>query len=118
MSILPVATADLSSLRCPTFGCNFEAPSIPALLSHLRLVRASDPNFSVTCGIKGCCTTFKTFTALYQQIYKKHKNAGIIKKRFAATNPVTGHAGGISSSGTSNSSVPKEQLADFEAEGI
>ena len=65
--------------KCPL--CIFEALDVRLILSHLRLVHSSDPNFSVVCGIGGCCTTSKTFSALYQHIYKKHKSSGIIQSR-------------------------------------
>ena len=65
--------------KCPI--CIFEALDIRLILSHLRLVHSSDPNFSVVCGIGGCCTTSKSFSALYQHIYKKHKSTGIIQSR-------------------------------------
>lgn len=65
--------------------CVFVALTIPLILSHLRFVHASDPNFFVTCAIGGCCTTAKSFSALYQHIYKKHKDAGIIQSRVGNT---------------------------------
>ena len=55
--------------------------SMPIVISHLRLVHASDPNFSVPCGIEGCFTTFKSFSSFYQHIYRKHPDAGIIRAR-------------------------------------
>ena len=54
---------------------------MPNVISHLRLVHASDPNFSVPCGIEGCYTTFKSFSSFYQHIYRKHRDAGIIQAR-------------------------------------
>ena len=67
--------------NCPMSMCVFAAPSISLILSHLRLVHSSDPNFCVTCGIGGCCTTARSFSALYQHIRKKHKDAGVIQER-------------------------------------
>ena len=71
--------SQLSSVKCPL--CNFYALSIQLVLSHLRLVHSSDPNFNVMCGISGCYKTSESFSALYQHIYKKHKDEGIIKSR-------------------------------------
>ena len=65
--------------KCPL--CNFQALDNWQILSHLHLVHSSDPNFSVMCGIGGCCTTFKSFPTLYQYIYKKHKGSGVIQPR-------------------------------------
>ena len=70
-------------LNCPL--CVFHAPNIRLVLSHLRLVHSSDPRFSVMCGIGGCSTTSKSFSALYQHIYKKHKDSGIIQPRIHRT---------------------------------
>ena len=64
--------SQLSSVKCPL--CNFYALSIQLVLSHLRLVHSSDPNFNVMCGISGCYKTSESFSALYQHIYKKHKD--------------------------------------------
>lgn len=79
--LVMAARSNSRSLRCPFSGCIFETTSMPSVLSHLRLVHANDPNFSVPCGIEGCCKTSNTFSALYQHIYKKHKNSGVIQAR-------------------------------------
>ena len=73
--------SDSLSFKCPFSWCIFKATSMPSVLSHLRLVHANDPNFSVSCGIEGCCKTSNIFLALYQHIYKKHKDAGVIRTR-------------------------------------
>ena len=67
------------SIKCQL--CAFEAPAISLVLSHLRTVHSSDPNFNVICGIGGCCTTFKTFNSLYQHIYRKHNVPGVVQPR-------------------------------------
>ena len=54
---------------------------MPIVISHLRLVHANDPNFSVSCGIEGCYRTFKSFSSFYQHIYRKHPDTGIIRTR-------------------------------------
>ena len=107
---MSVPELSLNSLKCPYIRCNFDGASITILLSHLRLVHASDPNFLVSCGIDGCCKTLKTFSALYQHIYKKHKNTGIIKKRFIDS----GESSNSSSSAVS-SSLPE---ANYETQGM
>ena len=55
---------------CPL--CRYEAPTVPAVLSHLRTIHFSDPNFLVACGINGCANTSKSFSALYSHIYRHH----------------------------------------------
>ena len=62
---------------CPI--CTFQACSFTIILSHLRLVHSNDPNFSVICGLDGCATTSKSFSALYSHIYRHHPE--VIKKR-------------------------------------
>lgn len=65
--------------------CNFVSPTIPLLLSHLRSVHASDPQFHVVCGIGGCTVSSRSFSALYSHIlYRHHPNVGIVKKRASA----------------------------------
>lgn len=94
------------SSKCPFSGCIFEAISMSSILSHIRLVHASDPNFSVPCGIDGCCKTSTSFSSLYQHIYKKHKNAGVIQSRKGFTN--------CSSSASKDRSVDDYSLNDHE----
>ena len=72
--------------KCPL--CAFYAHNIRLVLSHLRLVHSSDPRFSVVCGIGGCSTTSKSFSSLYQHIYRKHKDSGIIQSRTHKTQMV------------------------------
>lgn len=68
----------LPSRKCPL--CNFQSPTIPLLLSHLRIVHASDPRFHVTCGINGCTVSSKSFSALYSHIYRHHPDEGVVRK--------------------------------------
>ena len=70
------------AFQCPL--CAFVAATLALILSHLRLVHANDPDFNVTCGISGCVRTFKKFRALYQHVYRNHKDAGIIQQRIAS----------------------------------
>ena len=75
---MAVAThRSLAMKACPL--CNFEAPSVKNVMSHLRTVHSSDPNFSVACGLNGCGVTSRSFPALYSHIYRKHPD--IIQKR-------------------------------------
>lgn len=79
----PAAMAsNFAEKNCPL--CSFQAPSMRVVLSHLRLVHSSDPRFNVMCGIDGCSSTFRTFSAFYSHIYRRHKNSGIIKRETGA----------------------------------
>ena len=60
----------VSEKICPL--CTFEATNIPDILGRLRTVHSSDPRFLVCCGIDGCSTTLKDFSALYSHIYHYH----------------------------------------------
>ena len=74
--------ADQRCFSCPfTTRCTFVAANIPLILSHLRAVHSSDPDFFATCGIDGCSSTLRSFRSLYQHIYRKHRNSGIITRR-------------------------------------
>ena len=66
---------------CPFTSCNFISSNVPLVLCHLRAVHSSDPGFNVCCGIGGCAATLKSFRSLYQHIYRKHQDSGIIAKR-------------------------------------
>ena len=62
---------------CPL--CGYSCPSVLKTLSHLRVLHSSDPRFCVTCGLGGCASSFKTFTALYSHVYRRHP--GTVKRR-------------------------------------
>ena len=65
-----------SEKKCPM--CTFEARSVKIVLSHLRSVHSNDPRFNVMCGLDGCSSTFRTFSALYSHIYRRHRSSGIV----------------------------------------
>lgn len=65
-----------SEKKCPM--CTFEARSVKIVLSHLRSVHSNDPRFNVMCGLEGCFHTFRTFSALYSHIYRRHRSIGIV----------------------------------------
>ena len=67
----------LAHKLCPL--CTFEAPSVKNVMSHLHAVHSSDPNFVVICGLDGCTTTSRSFSALYSHVYRHHSD--IIEKR-------------------------------------
>lgn len=72
----------LLCFSCPFADrCKFMAASISLVLSHLRAVHSSDPGFVATCGIDGCSSTLKSFQSLYQHIYRRHRDSGIIGRR-------------------------------------
>ena len=68
------------------------------ILSHIRTVHSHDPNFFVPCGLKGCGTTARSFSALYLHIYRKHSD--VISKR-TKTSSVFQSEGEIQSGSTS-----------------
>lgn len=72
-----MASRSVSQKLCPM--CTFEAPSVNAILSHVRAVHSHDPNFLVTCGLGGCGTTSRSFSALYSHVYRRHSE--VINKR-------------------------------------
>ena len=65
---------------CPICA-TFVAPSLPSLLSHLRLIHSHDPRFNVACGLNGCTYSARSFSALYSHIYQKHRASGAIQPR-------------------------------------
>ena len=74
---MSLAVKTVASKRCPL--CCVVAVSVTLLLSHLRCAHSCDPNFNVICGLGGCITTSRSFSALYFHIYRKHPY--IIRKR-------------------------------------
>ena len=69
----------MDEVGCPL--CDFRSPTTPLLLSHLRSVHSSDPQFNVTCGINGCTVSSRSFSALYSHIYRHRPNEGVVSKR-------------------------------------
>ena len=68
--------SSFSEKKCPM--CTFEARSVRIVLSHLRSVHSNDPRFNVMCGLDGCSSTFRTFSAFYSHIYRRHRSSGIV----------------------------------------
>ena len=66
-----------SDCRCPL--CSYNATTIQSILSHIRAFHANDPNFCVPCGLDGCATSLRSFSALYSHVYRHHSE--FIKKR-------------------------------------
>ena len=85
----------VASKICPL--CSFRTLSVPGVLSHLRCVHSHDPHFLVTCGLKGCATTSRSFSALYSHIYRKHPDVITRRKPVMVhqpENPGSSQAGG------------------------
>lgn len=60
--------------------CATRLPSLAFYISHLRLVHATDPNFSVKCGINHCSSNFKSFGGFNSHVYRHHRDAlGLVK---------------------------------------
>ena len=66
-----------SDCKCPL--CSYTAVTIQSILSHIRAFHSNDANFCVLCGIDGCATTSRSFSALYSHVYRHHRE--FIKKR-------------------------------------
>ena len=59
-----------SDCKCPP--CSYTAATIQSILSHIRAFHANDANFCVLCGIDGCATSSRSFSALYFHVYRHH----------------------------------------------
>ena len=104
---------------CPVCA-TFEAPSLPFLLSHLRLVHSHDPRFSVTCGLDGCTYTSRSFSALYSHIYRKHRSCGAIQPRFQDEpfNSLQQQHTGSSPVDDSSDSLESTEIMEIESQEI
>ena len=49
------------------------APSYPLAMKHLSRVHAHSSGFSITCGINGCLSSYKSYTGWQKHIKNKHK---------------------------------------------
>ena len=68
-------TSRFSEKKCPM--CTFKDCLIKIMLSHLCSVHSNDPRFNVMCGLEGCSSTFRAFSALYSHI-RHHPSRGIV----------------------------------------
>lgn len=41
-------------------------------MAHIRRTHSHDPNFLITCGIPGCCKTYRLFSSFESHIYRNH----------------------------------------------
>ena len=46
--------------------------SFKKLVAHIRRTHSHDPNFIVTCGIPGCCKTYRLFSSFESHISRNH----------------------------------------------
>ena len=67
--------ATASAYQCP-FCNEFQAPSFKQLLPHIRIVHATKPGFTITCGVHGCQRTFLNMKS-YDNHISQHMLAGI-----------------------------------------
>jgi hypothetical protein len=51
---------------------SFAAPRFIQVVRHIGKIHSFDPNFSITCGIDGCTSHFKKFSAYRSHFYRKH----------------------------------------------
>ena len=62
-----------SEYKCPL--CHYvTTTTVKDVLSHIRAFHAYEPNFCVMCGLDGCSTTSKSFSALYSHVYRHHSD--------------------------------------------
>ena len=63
--------AAYTSFLCPL--CSFSSTTLKLYVSHLRVVHAKDPKFSIICGVAGCREVFRAFSAFNSHIYRHHR---------------------------------------------
>lgn len=59
--------------RC-SLCAKFESIKLSALVVHIRIVHADDPNFGIQCTFEGCCRTFRKFPLYRNHLYMYHSN--------------------------------------------
>lgn len=57
------------------------------LMTHIRLVHADDPHFSIQCGFQGCSRTFKKFTVYRNHVYSFHDTSDFDLPSSSAVEP-------------------------------
>lgn len=64
--------------QCPMCP-EFSAPTLKLLLGHICRVHSHSPQFSFTCGLQGCLTTFRSYVSLKKHINRKHKRCPLVQ---------------------------------------
>lgn len=49
--------------------------TLTKLIQHIGLVHAHEPNFSITCGLKDCQSSFSKYHSFRRHLYRKHKQS-------------------------------------------
>lgn len=55
--------------------CGLLSPNLRSYVGHVRQVHSKDPNFSLTCEIRGCSQQFSTFGAFNSHVYRAHRDS-------------------------------------------
>lgn len=53
--------------------CSKRAFTLRKLITHVGLVHAHEPHFSITCGINDCQAAFSKYHSFRRHVYRKHK---------------------------------------------
>ncbi len=71
---------EIQVIQCPL--CGSFCPSMKMCVSHLRLVHQADPNFFITCTVRGCTKTFRSFPAFNTHMYRLHRSLLGLKPKY------------------------------------
>ena len=78
----------MSSHECPL--CNFTAPTRNLWLSHIRCVHHDDENFTITCGINECASTYSRCASFVSHVYRQHRDI-VIDDQSRSVSSTSGH---------------------------
>ena len=68
------SSATTDSMRVKCWLCaSFAARTLKAVIRHIGVVHARDPNFHVVCGIQGCIRTYKNYLSFKKHVYRHHR---------------------------------------------
>lgn len=59
--------------KCPK--CSRRAFTLIKLIQHIGLIHAHEANFTISCGIDECCSTFVKFESYRRHVYRKHRDS-------------------------------------------
>ena len=95
---------------CPYCAEAYCAPSEELLMTHIRIVHASDPNFLIQCSLNGCERTFANFRT-YQNHRLTHRREVPTVSPAAETEDMDDSVG---SSGLEAPSLPQVSTTDMQ----
>lgn len=75
----------IQGLRWYCVLCGFATPSV--LMTHIRMIHASEAGFHIQCNLQGCMRTFRNFHTYRNHVYSMHDIHAVAEQNREETQP-------------------------------